>query len=340
MTQEEINKKREAAGLQPMSNQNRVGLYDNIKQQAEEKQGNIFTRYGSRLFDNVKSQFSKAKESVTRGAELIEEGETTKGLIRGSLGPAAAASQAIFSPLTEAITPALTKGFEKTSEGIDKVSDNSVIQRIATSPVISKSLDAIFGVTGKAMKWVKDNPDDATILMDAIEVAGSAYGVKKVKPKLQAVKEAAIETADSTRKAATQVLKGVGEIADEAIDTLPKTAKELAQKVTSKLEAPKPTASQAVKQVLQGQTDDFASGVKAISNLDTVGIKTSKELVTRIDETISSLAQKVDTDLATDTTKKMLQDRMVASAAGNIVEKNPIIKALNQLDVLFLETII
>ena len=81
--------------------------------------------YISRVKEDIVKQFGGAKESVIRGAELMAEPGISKpiqGIVRSGLGTAGAATRALFSPITEALSPIISPvienalGGEKTQE--------------------------------------------------------------------------------------------------------------------------------------------------------------------------------------------------------------------------------
>jgi hypothetical protein len=95
-----------------------------------------------------------------------------------------------------------------------------------------------------------------------------------------------------------------------------------------------------VGKVLQGTTGDIKTGVKALSTLDTTGVKTFKDLGSSIDNKIGQLATKVDADLGIDTTKRVLNDLKLTAktSTGKVVSTNPVKNALSQLDELYSKT--
>jgi hypothetical protein len=115
------------------------------------------------------------------------------------------------------------------------------------------------------------------------------------------------------------------------------SARPATAKIVEKLATPKPTPMEAVGEVLQGGTKDIKAGVKGLSAIDTTGVKTYQELNTKLTQEIVNLAQKVDKDLATDTTKKLLKGLTVSgkTASGTVVKYNPVERALTQLQELY-----
>ena len=116
--------------------------------------------------------------------------------------------------------------------------------------------------------------------------------------------------------------------------------KRATEKIIKKIATPEPTPLQAAGQILQGETGDVAKAVKGLSNVDTTGVNTFKDLNTKINTKISELAKQVDEDLGVDTFKQLLGNLTVRgkTTAGKIVQTNPVEDALHQLDELYTKT--
>jgi len=228
------------------------------------KSGNILSRYAGRVVDTLKESFGKAKESVVRGAEMVEEGDTAKGLLRGTLGTTAAGARGIFSPITAAISPAIEKGVEKTMEGVDVVSDMPIVQKIAMNPTVSRGLDTIFGGADKVKQWVEENPNDANILVDALEVAASAYALKQTKPIAGAIKQKATGMVDDLGRIGTGVKGVVTEMSDDLTRAVSKT---IPDKVDDAVRWFAKEPDEAIKSTLKkagaDKIDDFAKIAQA-----------------------------------------------------------------------------
>jgi hypothetical protein len=143
-----------------------------------------------------------------------------------------------------------------------------------------------------------------------------------------------------TAKTGGEILEQVGKKTVGAVEGLTGKTIDLATDVVPKVSqaiSPKPPALKAIGEVLQGKSKDIKSGIKALAELDTTGVKTFKELGSKINSRITELANVVDTDLAVDTVGKKLKDLVLTAktTGGAVVKLNPVKNALNQLYELY-----
>lgn len=94
-----------------------------------------------------------------------------------------------------------------------------------------------------------------------------------------------------------------------------------------------------VGSIVQGKTDDILKAKKALSTIDTTGVKTYSDLGTRIDDGIEALATKVDDILETEgkivgplKTKQLVKTTQVGEKA---IKQNFVKDALDQLDEMY-----
>lgn len=88
-----------------------------------------------------------------------------------------------------------------------------------------------------------------------------------------------------------------------------------------------------VNRVLQGDTKDIKTGIKAISQVDFDGVKTYKDALERVGEQIGTVARKLDDTFDTDKTPRLLDTLSSATDVnGQVVKKNYVKDALNQLE--------
>ena len=94
-----------------------------------------------------------------------------------------------------------------------------------------------------------------------------------------------------------------------------------------------------VGSIVQGNTDDILKAKKALSTIDTVGVKTYSDLGTRLNDGVEALANKVDNILETEGknigTLKPNQLVTATKVGSKTVKQNFIDEALNQLDELY-----
>jgi len=100
---------------------------------------------------------------------------------------------------------------------------------------------------------------------------------------------------------------------------------------------PKPTAEQALGQVLQGKTKDLAKGKKALAAIDTTGVKTYADLSKKIDDAIPDYARKVDAELMKDPITYSLDDLSTVqkTKGGKDVTSNFVKDSIEHLEELY-----
>lgn len=147
------------------------------------------------------------------------------------------------------------------------------------------------------------------------------------------VAETGIKTGVELATKATELTKG---IAGETIDL----TKRATGKLLKLVETPPPTPLGAVGQIAQGTTKDIAPVVRGLSTLDTTGVKTYSQLSGVIEKQITKQLEKVDADLALDTTRRPLSNLVIkeTTTGGKTVVTKPVKNALDQLNELYTKT--
>lgn len=109
-----------------------------------------------------------------------------------------------------------------------------------------------------------------------------------------------------------------------------------AAKYAKNIIKPAPTAEEALGQILQGKsstlTKDYVKGGKALSAVDTEGVKTYADLSGKLNESIPKYAKMVDEELAKD--PKLYKLDELSKSVGD-VKQNFVEKALNHLQELY-----
>lgn len=171
-------------------------------------------------------------------------------------------------------------------------------------------------VTQKLDEFKQKHPEAAQDLEDVVNIAaiipyvkGTEVAVKGTQKGLQTVSKVTDKVIDSNR--ASRIANATDEI------------------------------DSVVGKIVQGKTDDVLKAKKALSTINTEGIKTYSELGDRIDDGIEALAGKVD-DLLEETGAKVGQlksDKLVtATKVGNKSIKQKFVNdALDQLDELYVK---
>lgn len=286
-----------------------VNSFGETKPTGLQETGQDIMQIGTDIKSSLSTGRTKMNQSMDR-AILREQGalETTAQQIGAGLGTASNIFGDIFKGAVKAVLPqSWETGIKSgTTAVITPILETqiakSVIQKYNSLDERTKAnVDAVLG-TGSF----------------ALDVTGLGIGKKVAQTGIKQGVKGALKT---------------GEIVTE----LTKSSRKATAKIVKKLASPKPTAIEAVGEVLQGTTKDIKAGVKGLSALNTAGIKTYQQLGDKITKEITNLALKVDKDLAQDTTRTLLKDLTVSgkTSLGKVIKYNPIERAMNQLVELY-----
>ena len=176
------------------------------------------------------------------------------------------------------------------------------------------STDLVKGITQKYDEFKLKHPEAAQDLEDTVNIAALLPYIKG--PKI---------VAEAGGKAVQKVSKITGEVLEaNKAARVAKAAEEIDSVVGS---------------IVQGGTDDILKAKKALSTVNTAGIKTYSELGGRIDDGIEALAGKVDDILAKEGKNigKLKNTQLVTATkvGSKTVKQNFVNEALNQLDELY-----
>lgn len=312
LTPEQISQMRAKAGLAPLNQGqpiNFVGRFDYLL--PEKKAGFI-----DKVKQGAKNVIDETKKNIEGIADTFSQ---NRNLPATALSSTAIVPKAIGDAIFEGVKVMLSDdNKEKAKKHIEEVMANPTIQKEIVEPL---------------MKWANENPQSARAVKDVTDIASVIPAVKAG----EAGGKVALEGVEQVGKT---VLKA-GEDTGKTLVKLSEDAKNLASKGFNKatdIIASKPTTPlKAVGQVLQGTTKDLKSGVKALSLVETDGVKTFKDLGSKIQNKISELAKGVDADLALDQTKKKLSELVISAKtqSGKLVKIKPVENALNQLEELY-----
>lgn len=280
-----------------------------VEESMEEKKPGYLSRVGTA----IKNEFGKAIGSVKRGAEMIEEGDVRKGLVRGSIGPAASAVRAIYSPAGELISPMIEKG-------IEKASDSPTIQKIATNPKVSAALDTIFGGVEKAQEWAKENPDDAANLVDTITVAVAMAASKPAGKAAKATSEKTQQLGAKVGKEVSEGLKSTGQITKSSGKGLYETAFDLTTREAQMVQAfkAKVPLKERVMSFFTGKQIEGAPRLasqtaleKGIAGTESmVGVQAKKQAQSLWDDTIAPAVKGINKKIKTADMFKAVQNQI------------------------------
>lgn len=173
--------------------------------------------------------------------------------------------------------------------------------------------------------------DISVMQQENLDLFRAAENVLNIAPTGE-VKKVAGEGVNILKKAGKNVVEDTGKVIN-------KTQKATEKLATVAKESITPTVSKekAIGEVLQGTTKDIKKATEGLNLIDTVGIKTYKELDNTIGNKISTLAKTVDNELMQDTTKTLLDNLSIIkkTKAGGSVNINYVENALKQLGELY-----
>lgn len=276
--------------------------------------GQTFTAVGESVFGGMQKASNALTQSIEGKRNPLLAGADIAGNLLGGFTQAAgdvptgAGKVALSQEQEDAVTNKLTE----------------TIKPIMESPEVLALMQKYEGLDENTKQNLRTAGNLSMALVDILTLggAGRVAGVAK-------------EGVETGIKTGVKVAGEVGETLTDVARQGGRLTAELAGKVT-----PKPTAIQAVGQVLQGKTEDIEEGVKAFANLNIEGVKASTGLLKKIDDTISTLAKQVDDILAKDTTLTKLKDLVIEgkTAAGKIIKNNPVETGLKHLEELYTKT--
>lgn len=169
-------------------------------------------------------------------------------------------------------------------------------------------------VSQKIDEFKTAHPEAAQDIEDVINIAA-------VIPELKA--------AQLTLKGGTKAIQTVSKVTDKVIDA----------SRASRIAAAGDEINDVVGTIVQGKTDDILKAKKALSTIDTAGVKTYSDLGTRINDGIEALANKVDDILDAEgkaigplKTDQLVRTTQVGEKA---ITQNFVKDALDQLDEMY-----
>ena len=134
-------------------------------------------------------------------------------------------------------------------------------------------------------------------------------------------------------KAALGTAKGAVGAATDAVTGLPSTIK-------TRIVGTPPTAPDLVGKITQGTGSDIPVAQRALSSIDTSGVKTFSDLSSQLDSTIKSNTASVDTELGKNTNTFTPEDttKTIDNGTPNPIQSNPVQDAIDQLKTFYQKT--
>lgn len=192
-----------------------------------------------------------------------------------------------------------------------------------------KALTSLIGGNRQLQDWTMKHPEATDKILEAAQgasdlgaISGTILGTKGV-----------VDTAGTTAKLSSAGYTATSNLLNNATTVVK-------QKAGSLMKSPEKSVVGAVGEVLQGKPDDIAKGIKAFKEIDTTDVKTYADLGNKIDDSIRTLSEKVDSELGKDLTKTPLSqlETTLKTTSGNTVKTNYVDTALKQMKELYEKT--
>lgn len=226
--------------------------------------------YFNNVADAAKQGLSEAEAGFQQGTE---KGAGLSGAITGAVRTVGGAAGAVLSPITG--------GFKTVQDSLGKAFPNTAN---LVNHLIQGAGDKISDIPA-VQKFAMENPHAEQVIGDLMNIIG-----------LGVAPEAAEATAEGVGSAASKV----GEVAQPLIEKAGALGEKAVNAVSEGI-SPSLNPAEATRQVIQGETGDLPAAQRALSSLDTTGVKTYADLQAKIKAAIPDLSKQVDAEYAKDT---------------------------------------
>lgn len=192
-----------------------------------------------------------------------------------------------------------------------------------------KALTSLIGSNKQLQEWTMKHPEATEKILEVAQgasdlgaISGTILGAKGV-----------VDTVGTTARLTSTGYTATSNLLNNATNIVK-------QKAGSLMKSPEKSVVGVVGEVLQGKPDDIAKGIKAFKEIDTTGVKTYAQLGEKIDDSIRTLSEKVDSELGKDLTKTPLSELTTSlkTKSGVEVKTNYVDTALKQMKELYEKT--
>jgi hypothetical protein len=277
------------------------GLFRNQIKKAQDAGGDLSDFFEAQG-QTVGGAISRGKEIV--GRETLNPIQKTAGVL-GQFGGAVAGT--VGNLVIGAGKLALTQEQE------DKFAEitQKAVQPIAQSQAV-KDIAEWYDNLDEDNKLIVDASGGILALMSEVGLGG--VGKRAIDPAIDALKEGARVTTEAVATGARALDASRIAKQEQAVDT-------------------------AVGRILQGKPGDIEAGRKALSGIDTEGVKTYAELNTRLDESMSALGARQDAELEKFTQVYRADELTKQTEVGDtLVSQSPVNDALDGLQDAYLKS--
>jgi hypothetical protein len=230
-------------------------------------------------YSNAVSSFGAEagrNDKSTSANPIVRTGENALGATASGIGT-------VFAPITNAIKSASDSFAQGAKDPLNKN------QSLYDNPVVSKILDLFGKGSDKLDSWATTHPEAARNLSNLLTVGTAALGG-------EAGADKPVGSIEGIKSGATDLGQGIKETAQSVSSKVADTTGNIAGKIKEGV-SPSYSPSETTGKIIQGATEDIPSAQRALSSLDTRGVKTYSDLQKRIDAEIKTLAPQVDKEL-------------------------------------------
>lgn len=283
-------------------------------------------KYGIDLsaFQPKKSVYENTVDKLSqRGANILEE--VTRPTATPEMGTKAVRA---IGQVGAGVGDIIGGGIEAVLKGADRLTGGGASETISeegnallNTDLGKQAVSALQMGMDKYTEWRQNNLDFAKNLEAVVNIASAVPVVKGA----GALGKTAVE---------------VGESAVAGAKTIPGQIKPITEGLMKKLGSPELSPTRAVGQIAQGTTEDIAPVAKALSIIDTKGVKTFDDLLGKTNSAIPTLAKQVDEELLKDAGVYSLDNLALSQTtkAGKVIKTDYVGRALDNLAELYKTT--
>src|SRR3990167_3002747 len=274
-----------------------------------------------------KGFLSRVKEDIVeRGKQF---GESIERQQKGQQGLPSTLLQ-LGGETAGAVGDILGEGLVSVGRGISKVPGakplgRKIADEIMESPVAREGLmilgDNLNFASEEYQRWKEKNP----VLAENIE---SVLNISALLP-----------IGKGAQIAAKEIKAGAKGFAELAERTALRFGEAVDERRLLKIDKAKKGVDELVGKIVQGKVDDIPAAKRALSDIDTTGIKTYQQLGSKVDDQVEALSRKLDEFLDEQPGTLKGKELIVETTVGNkTATQNFVDDALEQLDELYATT--
>jgi len=327
-----FDKAGEVMGTRPQDIGGRLGDLGNDFAEVGENIVEGFNRRTDRIGGNIARRAEGGTQPLEMAANALDVGGATLATLADS----------IFQAGLGVVKATLTPEQEKMIGGAVQAGAETLVDTDAVKSMVQGFND-----------FAEKNPEAASNLQTAGDYAQfllDAMGIKIAPGVSRATAKATADAAGAVLEKAAPAVRMAGEATDVAVDTTKKVAGQVgeaaadiaAQSRIARLEKAKEKIKEITGKIVQGKPKDIEQAKRALTDIDTTGVKTYEDLNARIKDRVSAISDELGTYLdEADTRLGRLnpEDLIVTTKVGEkTVTQNFVEDAINHLSELYTKT--